>query len=149
MTFSRPFAALVLILLALAVSPVTAQEREYINPAHPSDPDTSPFSGAVRVGDTLYISGMLGLVNGEVPSDPAEEARVLLDSIQATLAQADMTMNDLVYVQIFCSDVVHYGAFNAVYREYFSEEFPARAFIGAGDLLFGARFEIQSIAVKK
>jgi enamine deaminase RidA (YjgF/YER057c/UK114 family) len=92
---------------------------------------------------------MLGLVNGQVPDDPAEEARLVLDSIKATLEQAGMTMDDLVYVQIFCSDVAHYDAFNAVYRTYFTREFPARAFLGAGTLLFDARFEVQSIAVKR
>ena len=73
----------------------------------------------------------------------------MLDSVKATLEEAGMTMDDLVYVQIFCSDVVHYEAFNNVYRTYFTQEFPARAFIGAGTLLFNARFEVQSIAVKR
>jgi 2-iminobutanoate/2-iminopropanoate deaminase len=57
-------------------------------------------------------------------------------------------MDDLVSVQIFCSDVKHYAAFNQVYRTYFNREYPARAFIGSGGLLFGARFEVQGIAVK-
>ena len=101
------------------------------------------------VGDTLYLSGALGLVDGEVPEDPADEARAVLNAIQGTLQEAGMTMDDLAYVQIFCSDVSHYGAFNEVYRTYFSETFPARAFVGAGTLLFDARFEVQAIAVKR
>lgn len=125
-----------------------AQERNYINPSS-SGGSGSPFSGAVMTDDTLYISGMLGLENGQVPSDPAQEARNVLNAIQGTLEEAGMSMDDLVYVQIFCSDVSHYDAFNAVYRTYFSQEFPARAFIGAGTLLFDARFEIQAIAVKR
>jgi enamine deaminase RidA (YjgF/YER057c/UK114 family) len=60
-----------------------------------------------------------------------------------------MTMDDLVSVQVFCSDVAHYAAFNAVYRTYFTREFPARAFLGAGTLLFEARFEVQGIAVRQ
>ncbi len=59
-----------------------------------------------------------------------------------------MSMDDLVSVQVFCSDVKHYAEFNKVYRGYFNSEFPARAFIGVGTLLFGARFEVQGIAVK-
>ena len=125
-----------------------AQERTYINPSSPGG-SGSPFSGAVMTDETLYISGMLGLENGQVPSDPAQEARNVLNAIQDTLQEAGMSMDDLVYVQIFCSDVSHYDAFNAVYRTYFSQEFPARAFIGAGTLLFDARFEIQAIAVKR
>lgn len=145
------------ILLALLGSNLAlGQERNYINARSATESGVPPFSGAVQVneyvirgGETLYLSGMLGLVNGQVPDDPAEEARLVLDSIKATLEQAGMTMDDLVYVQIFCSDVAHYDAFNAVYRTYFTREFPARAFLGAGTLLFDARFEVQSIAVKR
>ena len=139
-----------LTLLVLLVSNMAlAQDRSYINARSAGESGVPPFSGAVQIGETLYLSGMLGLVNGQVPDDPAVEARAVLDSIKATLEQAGMTMDDLVYVQIFCSDVAHYDAFNAVYRTYFTQEFPARAFLGAGTLLFNARFEVQTIAVKR
>ncbi len=127
---------------------VAAQERSYIDSSSPGG-NGSPFSGAVMTDDTLYISGMLGLENGEVPAEVDDEARNVLDAIKATLEAAGMTMDDLVYVQIFCSDVSHYASFNEVYRTYFTQEFPARAFVGAGTLLFDARFEIQAIAVKR
>lgn len=146
--FSLPLFSLLLV-MTLGTNAALAQDREYINPRSASDSGVPPFSGAVRTGNTLYISGMLGLVNGQVPDDPKVEARTLLDSIKSTLEAADMTMDDLVYVQIFASDVAHYDAFNEVYRTYFTREFPARAFLGAGTLLFNARFEIQSIAVKR
>ena len=136
-------------LLLLALAAVGhAQDRSYIN-ARSAGEEGTPFSGAVRIGDTLYLSGALGLVNGQVPEDPADEARAVLDAIKGTLEAADMTMDDLVSVQIFCSDVSHYVAFNDVYRTYFTMEFPARAFIGSGALLFNARFEVQAIAVKR
>ena len=109
-----------------------------------------PFSGAVRVGDTLYLSGDIGLdENRKVPDDAETEARIVLESLKRRLKAAGMTMDDLVFVQVFCSDVAHYAAFNGVYRTYFEKEFPARAFIGSGKLLFGARFEVQAIAVKR
>ena len=73
----------------------------------------------------------------------------MLDAFAATLARAHMTMDDLVQVQVFCSDVAHYDAWNRVYRTYFTTEFPARAFLGSGTLLFDARFEIQAIAVRR
>ncbi len=127
-----------------------AQDRVYINPSHPSDSSAAPFSGAVLTENTLYISGTLGLeANRQVPSDPAIEARNVLNGIRSQLEAAGMTMEDLTYVQIFCSDLALYDVFNDVYRTFFTEEFPARAFIGAGSLLFGARFEIQAIAVKR
>ena len=71
-----------------------------------------------------------------------------MEQFKATLAEAGMTLDDLVSVTIYCSDVSHYAAFNGVYRTYFNGNFPARAFIGAGNLLFDARFEMQGIAVK-
>ena len=109
-----------------------------------------PFSDAVLVGDTLYISGGGGFLPGttEVPEDPAEEARLLMESFKATLAQADMTMADLVAVTVYCPDLSLYPTFNSVYRQYFAEDYPSRAFIGSGPLLRGARYEINGIAVK-
>jgi len=59
-----------------------------------------------------------------------------------------MTMDDLVYVQVFCTDLAYYDKFNVAYRTYFSKDFPARAFIGAGSLLRGGHFEMQAIAVR-
>ena len=141
--------AILVVALFFVASGASAQERSYVNPSSASDANASPFSGAVQTGNTLYLSGMLGLENGQVPNDPAAEARNVLDAIKATLEDADMTMDDLVSVQIYCSDLSHYAVFNEVYRTYFTGIFPARAFVGAGSLLFDARFEIQAIAVKQ
>ncbi len=151
MRFPR-FAALVSVALVSAVSAdLSAQEvRRYINPRSAADATALPFSGAVLVGNTLYLSGTIGLdENQQMPSTPEAEARLVLNSMQSTLEAAGMTMDDLVSVQVFCSDVAHYAAFNTVYRTDFTREFPARAFIGAGTLLFEARFEVQGIAVKR
>ncbi len=146
------FAALVSATLVSAVSAdLSAQEvRRYVDPRSATDSTALPFSGAVLVGNTLYLSGTIGLdENQQVPSTPEAEARLVLNSMQSTLEAAGMTMDDLVSVQVFCSDVAYYAAFNAVYRTYFTREFPARAFVGVGTLLFEARFEVQGIAVKR
>jgi enamine deaminase RidA (YjgF/YER057c/UK114 family) len=107
-----------------------------------------PFSTGVLVGSTFYLSGHLGIdpATKKIPADVEREVQLMLDDFRDTLAKADLTMQDLVYVQIFCSDVSLFDRFNAVYRTYFKEPFPARAFIGSGPLLFGAHFEIQGIA---
>ena len=138
------------IAISLAATLATAGgERSYVRPSLP-DGDGPPFSGAVRVGDTLYLSGDLGLdENQKVPETAKAEATLLLDGIKATLEGAGYTMDDLVTVTIYCSDVKHYADFNEIYRSYFTKEFPARAFVGAGTLLFDARFELQAIAVKR
>ena len=139
-------AAVVVGLLALGSG---GTGRKYIEPSAPGAAGL-PFSGAVRVGDTLYLSGDIGRdENGKIPDDAETEARLLLDQYRARLEKAGMTMDDLVFVQVFCSDVSHYDAWNRAYRTYFKKEFPARAFVGAGRLLFGARFEMQGIAVKR
>lgn len=123
--------------------------REHLNlPGRRAD---LPFSDAVRIGDTLYISGRIGFAPGtmKVPASAEQEARNLLDGIQEVLRVANMNMDDLVYVQIFSPDVSLFDTFNSVYRSYFKEELPARAFLGSGPLLFDARFEMMGIAVKR
>lgn len=123
--------------------------RKYIQPRDAKS-TAAPFSGGVLIGDTFYLSGTLGLEgNQQVPADAETEATNALNTIQKTLAEAGMAMDDLVSVQVFCSDVSNYDAFNKVYRGFFKQEFPARAFLGSGKLLFGARFEVQGIAVKR
>lgn len=140
----------VLSLYAAPNALMAQQGRRYISPRSVADTALTPFSGGVLVGNTLYLSGKIGLTaDRKVPSSAEEEARLVLDDVKVTLAAAGMTMDDLVSVQIFCSDVSHYDAFNRVYRTYFTREFPARAFLGSGTLLFGARFEVQAIAVRR
>ena len=109
-----------------------------------------PFSDAIRVGHTLYVSGQLGIdfATMKVPTDPKEEARLLLENFKLVVGTAGMSMDDLVTVTVYCSDLSLYAAFNEVYRTYFTGNFPARAFIGSGPLLFGSHFEMQGIAVK-
>jgi 2-iminobutanoate/2-iminopropanoate deaminase len=83
----------------------------------------------------------------KVPSDPEAEARFVLDAVKQSLARGGLTMDDLVSVTVYCTDLDLYDKFNAVYRGYFHEHFPTRAFIGAAKLLRGAHFEISAIAV--
>ncbi len=140
------------ILIGLTVGGVVASsqgpKRRYIN--LPAKSATAPFSDAVMVGDTLYLAGRLGVdpKTGQVPADVEQEVRLLLDSFKATLAAAGMTMDNLVTVTIYCPDLTLYDKFNGIYRGYFGKDCPARAFIGSGPLLRGARFEMQAIAAK-
>lgn len=124
-------------------------QRKYIPVAAGLGP--LPFSGGVLAGETFYVSGHIGIdpVTKKVPADAEQEARLMLNGFRETLTRGGCAMDDLVYVQIFCSDVSLFDKFNAIYRTHFESDFPARAFIGSGPLLFGARFEIQGIAVKR
>jgi 2-iminobutanoate/2-iminopropanoate deaminase len=148
--YLRAFATFVYASVIVAFSAdVSAQEtRQYISPQSAST-GGGAFSGAVLAGGTFYLSGTLGLEGGQPPATAQAEARNVLNNIQGTLEDAGMTMDDLVSVQVFSSNVADYAAFNEVYRTYFEREFPARAFVGAGPLLFDARFEVLGIAVKR
>ena len=145
---SRIAAGVLGFLIGVSVVTATAQTgRKYVTPrsaANPADAAQPPFSGAVIVGNTAYLSGVLGT------GDTAEAAaKTGLTALETSLKGAGMTMDDLVSVQIFCPDVADYDAFNKVYRSMFKGEFPARAFIGSGPLLRGAKFEIMGTAVKR
>jgi|SRR5579864_705912 len=125
-----------------------ANKRQYV--IRPGRTGDWPFSDGVWAGSTFYLSGHLGIdrATNRPLENVEDEARLMLDTFKATLAAAKLTMQDLVYVQIFCSDVSLFATFNVIYRTYFGKNFPARAFIGSGPLLFGARFEIQGIAAR-
>ena len=111
----------------------------------------APFSDAILAGNTLYLSGRIGLdpKTGKPPAQVEDEIKLLLDGMKGTLEQAGMTMDDLVYVQVACTDLSLYDKFNAAYKTYFTtKDFPAREFIGAATLLRGGHFELQAIAVR-
>jgi len=125
------------------------KSRQYLNV--PNHIDGLPFTDAVLAGDTLYISGRIGLdmKTRKVPADLDEEIHLLMDAVKASVTQANMTMDDVVNVTIYCPDLALYDRFNAIYKTYFTAgHYPARAFIGSGPLLFGGHFEITAIAVR-
>jgi 2-iminobutanoate/2-iminopropanoate deaminase len=124
--------------------------RRYINLPGRNGPPL-PFSDAVLVGDTLYLSGRIGIDpgTGMAPKDVDQELGLLFDGFEAVLTGADMNMDDLVWVQVYSPDVSLWERFNAGYVKRFSKELPARAFLGSGQLLKGGRFEMLGVAVKR
>jgi len=107
-----------------------------------------PFSSAVRVGDTAYIAGTTADPDRLAKGLSVEnEAADLMDQVKQSIEKAGMTMDDVVSVQVFCTNLDLYQSFNSVYSKYFHDDFPARTFVGASKLLFGARFEVNAIAV--
>ena len=140
-----------LVMLVGASTVAATAENRHVRLKSRDPKDERPFSDAVRVGQTLYLAGRIGLdpATNKPPADVAAEVRTVMDQIKAVLAQEGMTMDDLVTVTVYCTDLGLYGTFNDVYRTYFTKGFPARAFIGSGPLLAGGRFEVQGIAVKQ
>jgi 2-iminobutanoate/2-iminopropanoate deaminase len=126
-----------------------AENRRHIN--LPNRAAGLPFSDAVLVGDTLYISGRIGIdsATGKAPESVDAELELLFEGFQAVLREAGMTMDDLVWVQVYSPEVSLWQPFNAAYVKLFAQEFPARAFLGSGTLLRNGRFEMLGIAVKR
>jgi 2-iminobutanoate/2-iminopropanoate deaminase len=130
--------------------PVPQAARKVFNA--PNKTVDAPFSDGILAGNTLYLAGRIGLdpKTGKPPAEIDDEIKLMLDSLKGTLTQAGMTMDDLVYVQIACTDLSLFDKFNPIYKTYFTtKDYPAREFIGAGSLLRGGHFELQAIAVRR
>jgi 2-iminobutanoate/2-iminopropanoate deaminase len=144
--------ALSLLAIALFAGGVHAadSERTFITPPGADPKVAPPYSSGVLVNGTYYVSGSLGVdpATGKVPTDAEAEAHLVLDSVKQTLERAGLTMADLVSVTIYCTDLDLYDKFNAVYRSYFQDHYPSRAFVGVAKLVRGARFEVAGVAVK-
>ena len=108
-----------------------SQTRRTIN--LPGRRSNLPFSDAVFAGDTLYISGRIGIdpATGVVPPEVDRELEFLFAGFSAVLAQAGMTWDHLTWVQVFSTDLTLWDRFNAEYVKHFRGDFPARAYLGS------------------
>lgn len=107
----------------------------------------APFSAAVRAGDTLYMSGMLGtkdrkLADGGIGPETAQA----LENIKARLAEHGLTTADVVKCTVFLADIAEFAAMNAEYTKVFAPPRPARSALAASGLALNARVEIECIA---
>lgn len=140
------------LLIALGARAAAADaDRQFIGSDQAPTATSLPFSNGVRVGDTLYIAGHLGLdpKTNRAPEDPKVEAKLVMERIKHTVESAGMSMDDVVTVQVYCTDLALYDMFNEIYRSYFTRGFPARAFLGTNTLLRGAHFEVLGVAVRR
>jgi 2-iminobutanoate/2-iminopropanoate deaminase len=111
-----------------------------------------PYSQALLVGKTLYISGQLGIdpATGQlVEGGAAAQARQALNNIMAILVEQNMNMHEVVQVQVFLTDIGDFKAVNEVYQTFFAEPYPARAAVQVAALPAGASVEILATAVKE
>jgi len=109
-----------------------------------------PFSDAVRVGELLFLSGQLGVRPGDnklVPGGIEAETRQSLNNIRDVLRTAGMDLKDVASVTVYITSFADFARFNAVYREYFPTDPPARATVQVAALNDGAHVELQMIAV--
>ena len=108
------------------------------------------YSQAVRVGDTVYLSGQIPLVPATmqmVEGDIAAQVRQVFDNLSAVAEAAGGSLNDCVKVHVFLTDLVNFPVVNQVMAEYFVEPYPARAAIGVASLPRGAEVEVDAIMV--
>ena len=109
-----------------------------------------PYSQAIGVGNTVYLSGQTPLdpATGEmVEGDISAQARRVFDNLLAVCVAAGGSFADVVRVSIYLTDLVNFTAVNAVMKEYFHEPYPARSTIGVRELPRGAAVEIDAIVV--
>ena len=128
-------------------SPADAQPRPTIE--HYGRPTLNgqplPFSDAVRVGDTLYLSGQLGIgADGKLPEDIEAQTKQALDNIGAILKRAGLGYGDVFHCTAMLSDMKLWPDFNKVYVTYFPEgKRPARSAFGASGLALNALVELE------
>ena len=109
-----------------------------------------PYSQAVWAGDFLYLSGMMPIDPATGALEPADitlQAQRIMTNIEAVLAEAGLTQENVVKTTCFLSDMGNFGAFNAVYGAYFSSK-PARSCVAVRELPKSALVEVEVIAYK-
>jgi 2-iminobutanoate/2-iminopropanoate deaminase len=127
-----------------------AKDREVIS--SPNAPAAiGPYSQAIRVGNMLFLSGQLGISpkTGKFVEGGFEaQARQALENQKAVLMAAGFSLSDVVQCQVFVTDMNNYPKFNAIYKEYFKKNFPARAVLEVSRIPADGLVEIMMVAVK-
>jgi 2-iminobutanoate/2-iminopropanoate deaminase len=111
-----------------------------------------PFSEAVKVGDTLYLSGQLGAHPGTkelAPGGLLPQAVQAMENIKAVLGKHGYSLKEVVKCTVMLADIDEWSEFNDVYVSYFEPPYPARSAFAAADLALGARVEIECIAAHR
>ncbi|KKD60640.1 endoribonuclease L-PSP [Grimontia sp. AD028] len=112
-------------------------------------PTHLPFSEAVRVDNTIYLSGQIGILPGTLTLAPGgieAESRQTMENIKTSLNANGYNMSNLVKCTVLLADMSEWNTFNDIYRTYFSDKYPARSAIGANGLALGAKVEVECIA---
>jgi len=107
-----------------------------------------PYSQAVRVGKTVYLSGQIPLDPGTmelVTGDIEREIRRAFDNLSAVAEAAGGSLADAVKVTVFLTDLGHFAKVNEIMATYCSEPYPARAAVGVAQLPRGARVEVECV----
>ena len=143
--------------LSFAVSATAAPEKPMTHnaiitkssPVFLGDGGNYPFSEAVRVGDTLYMSGQIGFKDGKlVKGGVKAEAKQALANINTTLLKYGYQKSDIVKCMVMLTDMDDFNDFNKVYKAELAKPYPVRSAFGVAELAAGASVEIECIAAK-
>ena len=107
-----------------------------------------PYSQAVKAGNLMFISGQIPLdpKTGDLVSESIEEqAKQVLDNVKSICEAAGSSLDDIVKISIFLTDLNNFSVVNDVMKEYFSEPYPARATVEVSGLPLGVNVEIEAI----
>ena len=128
---------------------LTAQERvRAVTPAHSASSGNRFLSPGVDTGDYLYISGQgPRRADGTIPSAPNAQFRQALDNIKTVVESAGLTLDNVVYMQVYLTDIGSYSEMNRVFAEYFPRTPPARAVLGVYGLP-DPLVQINAVAVR-
>lgn len=107
------------------------------------------YSQAVKVGDTVYISGQIPLdpTSMELVQGMETQIRRVFDNLSAVAQAAGGDLNDVVKLGIFLTDLSHFALVNQIMAEYFQEPYPARAAVGVAALPKGCAVEMDAVIV--
>ena len=110
-----------------------------------------PYSQALDLGNLVFVSGQIPVnpATGVMPEDVRDQARQSLANLKAILAEAGLTMGDVVKTVVFLADLNDFAAVNEVYAQAFAEPFPARSCVQVAGIPKGAKVEIECIAARK
>ena len=143
----KRFAAMAFAALTVTSSAGAAPSRPSIEhfPSPSVNGQRLPFSSAVRVGDTLYLSGQIGDgADGKLPDGFEAQAKQAMENIGAILKRAGVGYDRIFHCTAFLADIKDWPAFNKVYVTYFPDKkFPARSAFGADGLALGALLEVE------
>ena len=136
-----------LTLALLLASTVVSAQRRVVFPAGAKP--VGPYSPGIFAGDFLYVSGQgARLPDGKFPATPEEQVRQCLENVKSIIDAAGLTMEHIVYTQAYLHTSVSYDQLNAVWRQYFPKNPPARATLGVYRMPTETPVEISAVAVR-
>jgi reactive intermediate/imine deaminase len=136
-----------LLCVALCASVFGADVRAVVPKSGPAP--IGPYSPGVLANDYLYVSGQGAKTpDGKLPASFDEQVRQTLENVKAVVEGAGLTMENVVYTQVYLPDMANLGAMNRVYAQYFPKAPPARAVLGVAALPGGTTVEINAVAIR-